>query len=275
MASSNSATLALTAYERLRRDVTDGALAPGMKLRVAELHDRYQIGLSPLREALSRLCSDGLVIKRERQGFYVSELDENEFMQITNTRLVLEETALRLSFCHGGERWEEAILLAFHRLSKAGEGGGDDYMLQPDWARFHQEFHAALLSACDNEWLLSFSARLYEQSARYRLLRRLHSAGHPSLRRDLVKEHRDILDACLSRNVDAAVALLIDHYKKSMEIVLGISLKVLTNPKRFVVDDAKSSAPLVAEELSSLTSAGHQHDAMAAGTGRRRGPSWR
>jgi len=272
MASKNSATLALTAYERLRRDVTDGVLVPGAKLRIAELHDRYQIGLSPLREALSRLCSDGLVVKRERQGFYVSELDEKEFMQITNTRLVLEETALRLSFCNGGERWEEAILLAFHRLSKAGEGGGDDYMLRPDWARFHQEFHAALLSACDNEWLLSFSARLYEQSARYRLLRRLRSAGHTSLRPDLVKEHRDILDACLSGNVDAAVGLLIDHYKKSMEIVLGVSLKMLNNPKRFVVDDAKPSAPHVAE-FSSLSSAGHKRHAMAAATGRRRGSS--
>lgn len=248
MASKNSATLALTAYQRLHRDVTDGVLAPGAKLRVAELHDRYQIGLSPLREALSRLCSDGLVIKRERQGFYVSELDEKEFMQITNTRLVLEETALRLSFCNGGERWEETILLAFHRLSKASEGSGDDYMLKPDWARYHQEFHAALLSACDNEWLLRFSARLYEQSARYRQLRRLRSAGHTSLRPDLVKEHRDILDACLSGDIEGAVGLLIGHYKKSMEIVLGIPLKMLDRPKRFVVDDATPFAPHVAEE---------------------------
>jgi GntR family transcriptional regulator, carbon starvation induced regulator len=271
MASRSSATLALTAYERLRRDVTNGVLAPGAKLRVAELHDHYQIGLSPLREALSRLCSDGLVVKRERQGFYVSELDEKEFMQITNTRLVLEETALRLSFANGGARWEEAILLAFHRLSKAGEGSGDDYMLQPDWARFHQEFHTALLSACDNEWLLRFSARLYEQSARYRLLRRLRSAGHTSLRPDLVKEHRDILDACLSGNIDAAVDLLIEHYKKSMEIVLGVSVKVLKNPTQFVVDDVKPSAPHVTEELQSLSSASNKGNAMAAATGRRRG----
>jgi GntR family carbon starvation induced transcriptional regulator len=238
MTSKRSATKALTAYERLRGDVTQGVLVPGMKLRVAELHARYQIGLSPLREALSRLCSDGLVVKRERQGFYVSDLDEKEFMQITNTRLVLEETALRLSFANGGERWEETILLAFHRLSKAGERGGDDYMLQPDWARFHQEFHAALLAACDNEWLLKFSTRLYEQSARYRLRRRELSAGQAPLRRDLVQEHRDILDACLAHKIDAAVALLIDHYKTSMEIVLGVSVKVLDGPTRFVVDGA-------------------------------------
>jgi GntR family carbon starvation induced transcriptional regulator len=266
-------TLALTAYERLRRDVTEGVLEPGMKLRVAELHDRYQIGLSPLREALSRLCSDGLVVKRERQGFYVSELDEKEFMKITNTRLVLEETALRLSFSNGGERWEESILLAFHRLSKAGDGGGHDYMLQPDWARFHQEFHTALLAACDNEWLLRFSGSLYEQSARYRLRRRRLSAGHAPSRPDLVKEHRDILDACLSRNVDAAVGLLIGHYKKSMEIVLGVSLKVLDNPKRFVVDDAKLSA-FQAIEMSPPSTTGHGRHAIAAATGRRRGSNY-
>lgn len=272
MTSKNSATLALTAYERLRRDVTEGVLTPGAKLRVAELHDRYHIGLSPLREALSRLCSDGLVLKRERQGFYVSELDEKEFMQIINTRLVLEETALRLSFCNGGARWEEAIVLAFHRLSKAGEGSGDDYTLQPDWARFHKEFHTALLAACDNEWLLRFSARLYEQSARYRLLRRLRSAGHTSLRQDLVKEHRDILDACLARNVEKAVDLLIDHYKKSMQIVLGVSVTVLNNPRRFVLDDKELPAHDV--PVLPLSSEGHRRHAMAA-TGRRRSSSQR
>ena len=246
MASSNASTLALTAYERVRRDITSGAFAPGMKLRVAELHGKYGIGLSPLREALSRLCSDGLVVKKERQGFYVSELDENEFIAITNTRLVLEEAALRLSFANGGERWEELILLAFHRLSKAGASAGADagrdYMLTPEWAVHHQAFHHALLAACGNDWMLNFTTKLYEQSARYRLRRRILSAANAPLRQDLVKEHRDILDACLEKDVEGAVRLLINHYKKSIEIVLNARVFILEDPKRFVVDGTGLSA---------------------------------
>ena len=61
-----SATLATSVYDRLRDDVLAGHLRPGEKLRTDLLRDRYQIGNSPIREALNRLSADGLV-EREDQ----------------------------------------------------------------------------------------------------------------------------------------------------------------------------------------------------------------
>jgi GntR family transcriptional regulator, carbon starvation induced regulator len=229
-------SLAALAYAHLYTDITSGNLAPGQKLLVAELSATYGIGLSPLRDALNRLCADGLAVKREQKGFFVADLDEAEFLQITNARLVLEETSLRLSIANGDSRWEETIVLAFYRLAKAGanDGSNIDFVLTPEWSFAHQEFHFALLGASSNEWLLSFCKKLYEQTTRYRARRRMLSASRPPVYINLVQSHRDIMDACLARDADCAGELLVQHYKTSFELVMNARFELLNNPRRLV-----------------------------------------
>jgi GntR family carbon starvation induced transcriptional regulator len=226
-------SLAALAYQKLHADITNGQLAPGQKLLVADLNERYGIGLSPLRDALNRLCADGLAVKREQRGFFVADIDEAAFLEITNARLVLEEAALRLSIANGDTQWEESVVLAFYRMAKVGSGGGA-YMLTPEWSVCHQDFHAVLWAACGNEWLLSFCKKLYEQTTRYRALRRMLFAGSQPLRDNIVQEHKDIMEACIARNADLASELLVQHYKTSFESVMGIKCKLLENPRRLV-----------------------------------------
>ncbi len=64
------ATLASQTYERLRRDIVDAHYAPGQKLGTRQLSERYDVGLAPLREALTRLSREGLVIQHDRRGFF-------------------------------------------------------------------------------------------------------------------------------------------------------------------------------------------------------------
>ena len=73
-------TLATAAYERLRQDIVGGRLIPGEKLRVDALRDRYEIGGSPLREALARLSAEGLVAQQEQKGFRVSAISVPDFL---------------------------------------------------------------------------------------------------------------------------------------------------------------------------------------------------
>ena len=238
-------SLAALAYGRLYSDITSGKLAPGQKLLAAELSAAYAVGLSPLRDALNRLCADGLAVKREQKGFFVADLDEGEFLQITNTRLVIEEAALRLSIAYGDTKWEEAIVLAFYRLAKAGGSGdnGDmDFMLTRDWSAAHQEFHFALLAACRNDWLLTFCKKLYEQTARYRARRRMLSSKLP-IYVNLVQAHKDIMDRCLVRDADGAAELLVQHYKTSFELVTGVRFNLLEKPRHMVpVSETKAAA---------------------------------
>lgn len=236
-------SIAAVAYDQLHADITNGRLAPGAKLLAAELSARYQVGLSPLRDALNRLCADGLVDKREQRGFFVAELDEAEFLEITNARLVLEEAALRLSIAQGDDRWEEAIVLAFHRLAKAGVGSGAA-LLTPEWSLHHQEFHFSLLAACGNEWLLGFCRRLYEQTTRFRARKRMISAGSPiPPQKNAVKAHRIIMERALARDADGASALLAEHYQKSFELVMGARYRLLDNPRRLVGEQPVAVAP--------------------------------
>jgi len=229
-------SLAALAYGRLYADITSGRLAPGQKLLAAELSATYAVGLSPLRDALNRLCADGLAVKREQKGFFVADLDEGEFLQITNTRLVIEEAALRLSIAYGDEKWEEAIVLAFYRLAKTGGSGDDgnmDFMLTREWSTAHQEFHFALLAASGNDWLLTFCKKLYEQTARYRARRRMLSSKLP-IYVNLVQAHKDIMDRCLARDADGAADLLVQHYKTSFELVTGMHFNLLEKPRHMV-----------------------------------------
>ncbi len=160
-------SIAELAYGLLYADITNGRMAPGQKLLPAELSEKYSVGLSPLRDALNRLCANGLAVKREQKGFFVADIDEAEFLKITDARLVVEEAALRLSIAKGDQRWEDSVVLAFHRLAKVATVGGK-FVLTPEWSTSHQEFHFSLIAACDNEWLLSFCHKLYEQTTRYR-----------------------------------------------------------------------------------------------------------
>lgn len=248
-------SLAAQAYKQVYDDIMNGRLEPGRKLLVADLHAAYDIGLSPLRDALNRLCADGLVRKHEQKGFYVSDLDEAELLEITNLRLVLEETALRLSIINGDLAWEERILIAFHHLSRAASTDGTEYLFTDAWSAAHQEFHFALLEACRNEWLISFCRKLYEQLIRYRARRRLISASSSPLRSTLVQEHKDILEACLARNADEACRLLVEHYRRSFELVVNTRFLVLDNPLRLEAVKTKNDEPAPSPEPENSHSA--------------------
>lgn len=229
-------SIAELAYGLLYVDITNGRMAPGQKLLPAELSEKYSVGLSPLRDALNRLCANGLAVKREQKGFFVADIDEAEFLKITDARLVVEEAALRLSIAKGDQRWEDSVVLAFHRLAKVATVGGK-FVLTPEWSTSHQEFHFSLIAACDNEWLLSFCHKLYEQTTRYRARRRLISAkGSVPVQRNLVKAHRDIMERCLARDADGAADLLVNHYRKTFELVMGGRYRVLDNPRRLVLE---------------------------------------
>jgi len=65
-------TLASSVYDRLRGDILSGSLPPGEKLRTEALRSRYEVGNSPIREALNRLSADGLVTREDQKGFRVA-----------------------------------------------------------------------------------------------------------------------------------------------------------------------------------------------------------
>src|SRR5580700_1004200 len=96
-ANSRPRTLVEGAYLQVRRDIIEGRLAPGEKLRVEHLKDRYGIGAGTMREAFALLLSDVLVVAEGQRGFHVAPISLQDLEDLTNTRVLLETNALRQS----------------------------------------------------------------------------------------------------------------------------------------------------------------------------------
>ena len=208
----NSVSSTRRTYVALREAILTGRLAPGERLKVDRLKDMLDTGASPIREALSLLTSDQLVERQDQRGFQVAPVSVAQFEEILALRCSLEVMALTETLNSAGKAWEEALVLAHHRMSRAaGEHG-------PEFERLHKAFHMALLSGCASPILLKFCAQLYDLNIRYRYL-----AGKSGTyaRRKVEREHADIMSAALDRDTELAATRLTQHYRRTGEFLAG------------------------------------------------------
>lgn len=210
------ATRATSLYDQLRHDLLGGAIEPGSKLAIEALAERYATSATPLREALNRLVSDGLVERREQRGFVVAGISADDLAEITKTRCWLEEIALRESMAARSTAWEENLVLAHHRLARTPRSLSDSHFEDnPAWEPLHRAFHRALIAGCGSSWLLSFCEQLADQHHRYRRL----SAPRAFSKRGVNNEHQQLMEAAVAGRVDEAVALLRAHFERTAKII--------------------------------------------------------
>jgi GntR family transcriptional regulator, carbon starvation induced regulator len=206
------------AHDRIRRDILNGALFPGDKLQIEAISERYGIGVAPVREALNRLSSEGLVERKSQRGFFVAEISMTALEELVKTRIWLETLALRESIQNHDEAWEEQLVLAYHRLARThrrlpSEAGPEQ---SEEWELRHKEFHLLLLDRCGSSWLLGFCSTMMDQAGRYRSL---SMNVHPSLlrRQGAAAEHEALLAAVVDRDADRACRLLEEHYTTTLD----------------------------------------------------------
>ncbi len=199
-------------YNKLKKSLINGDLKPGEKLKIDSLKDKYNSGHTPIREALTSLVKDGLVERIEQKGFVASNVSMKHFNEILKTRIWIEEIAIKKSMENkkGLEVWEENLILLNHRLNKKDwtEKYNPD---NPDsWEMMHKKFHISLISRSGSDFLTKFCEQLYDQNLRFRFLLIKNKKNY--LKRSVNKEHQDILNAVLSRDIDRAQKSLVKHY---------------------------------------------------------------
>ncbi len=213
---SSSSTSPLSATSRvteeLRRSILVGERKPGEKLKIEDLREQLGVGATPIREALSLLTSVRLVERLDQRGFRVAPADDAYFADILRTRCWLEGRALKEAVQNGDQEWEEALVLAHHRLGRTDRQAAQDPFAPGAWENRHKEFHMTLISACGSEIVLRYCQELYDLNVRYRFLAAA-TEGYAS--RDVSAEHAAIVEAALDRDADRAVKLLIDHYDRT------------------------------------------------------------
>ncbi|MFD2054022.1 GntR family transcriptional regulator [Mesorhizobium calcicola] len=213
----SKSTLASTVYHQLRDDLLGGVLEAESKLRVEWVVSKYGAGASPVREALNRLASEGLLGRHDQRGFFIMPISASELEELTRTRCWLEERALCESIAHRTAEWEEQLVLALHRLGRASRLSPQNlYSLDPDWERLHRIFHRVLISACRSQWLVGFCEQLSDHAYRYRQM----ANDGESVQRDDFGEHRQIAEYALDGNADGAVEALINHYQLTAAICM-------------------------------------------------------
>lgn len=231
VSSSGSKTLIGEAFERIREDIITSRLHPGEKLRIEHLRQLYGIGTSPLREALSRLVSEGLVTTEGQRGFWVPPVSSEDYADIVETRVVLETYALRESIRRGDDEWEGRVVAAYHNLRKIEQRlTAEPENFFPDWWGRNHLFHDALIAACPLRWLLKFHGVVFDLHNRYHRI----SMKTVNISPDLFEDHRLLMERALERKAEEAVAVLERHIRRAPEPdseLLGLPAEV-KRPRR-------------------------------------------
>jgi len=190
------------AYLSMRDMILTGALPAGEKIKIEALRKLLDTGASPVREALSLLTSDMLVERIDQRGFRAAPASPENFAEILKLRCVLEDMALRQSIENATPEWEEHLVLAHHHMNRAAHTQG--------FEEAHKTFHMTLLSNANSPMMERYCGQLYDLNIRYR---NLAASGATYQSRDISAEHKEIFEAAVRRDTDAASAALLSHYR--------------------------------------------------------------
>jgi DNA-binding GntR family transcriptional regulator len=200
---------------RLREDILSCELKPGEKLRFEGLRDRYEVSFSTLREALSRLTAEQLVVAEGQRGFVVAPVSIEDLEDLTNGRVLIERELLRLSIMNGDDAWEAGILASYYKMDRLQSRLGEHYYFDSDWARVHGEFHLSLVKACRSPVLFEIRQKLFERAHRYRRM----SSKYRTQWRPKNIQHKEIMEATLDK-LPEALDLIERHIRETTENVI-------------------------------------------------------
>ncbi|WP_431120997.1 GntR family transcriptional regulator [Variovorax paradoxus] len=196
------------AEQRLRHDIVNSVFQAGAKLRVEELSRRYTVGATPVREALSRLKTEGLVELFNNRGFRVPELTLEDLTELAISRGIIESEVAKDAMLHKNEEWELNLMSAMERLRRRAAA---DLAIPENHAAFfdaHHQFHAAMVAGSQLKRLLVVQTWLEQQQSRY--FRRLPATA-PGWSAQFVQSHEDLLALALGDSADLFSTALREH----------------------------------------------------------------
>ena len=197
-------TLWQRVHEHLRDEITSGRLTPGTELQELALAGSLGVSRGPIREALGRLATEGLVTIRPRRGAIVRALSSEEFIEAYQVREALEMMAVRLAV----PKLTAEDVAAMERLVEVMAARAELGDVQ-GFFEANTEFHQRFFEVAENRVLAELYRQLRGQIDRHRL-RSLELRGE--LRRS-IDDHRAILWAARTGDVERAVRLTSDHIR--------------------------------------------------------------
>jgi len=191
-------------YRKLRGVIFDGSLAPGAPLRQEEIAKAFNVSRIPVREAMGRLENDGLIVLRPRRGYAVTELRQDEIVEIFELRAVIEQHA---AYVAARARTDddihavEQLLLRMDQLAKTS----NDY--SAEWARVNRDFHSRLVSSSRRKRVANIADTLRDAVEAY-VRMEMNLTGDVDL---ALGEHWEMFEAFKAGDAEGLAKLSKDH----------------------------------------------------------------
>lgn len=203
-------------YLALRQAVLDGRLAAGERVIETEVAARVGVSRTPVREAIHRLVSEGLLLRAKGRGVVVAGAGDSELRDLTPVRATLEGLAVRLA----AARLEDADLAALRAAVEGAEAAlrvGD----APGLNEANEAFHRQLLALAANR-VLAEALSAFRTRVRLARARSLEIPWRPQ---DSIEEHRAILTALAEERTEDAVRTMVEHVTRAAELALAGSVQ--------------------------------------------------
>lgn len=216
-------TLLDEVYVSLRAQILGARFEPGSKLGIAAFATQYGVSHTVVREALTRLAAQGLVLANPHRGFCVAPLSVDDLLDLTHARVLIETMALRESIADGDLAWETRVLATHHTLQGTADSTREGHV-GGEWAQAHQAFHNALLSGTRSRRLESIATELRDCSQLYQhwSVELAHDTD-----RDVAAEHRNITELTLNRDAEGATRALAEHIERTTATLIEYAQKRL------------------------------------------------
>ncbi|RDE19829.1 GntR family transcriptional regulator [Motiliproteus coralliicola] len=195
------------AYQQLRASIHSGQLEAGSRIREAELADRFGISRTPIREAIRRLESEGLVCSSTHKGMMVTQLDYQSVIELYQMRELLEGAAAAQT----ARLASDAELSALRNLLNAERQAAEQGAIQQQ-ARINKTFHQALYQAAHNRYLIKSLGSL--QDAMALLGSTTYQVGNRNA--DAIEEHETLMQALEARNPEQAEKIARAHIRAAL-----------------------------------------------------------
>ncbi|WP_163013823.1 GntR family transcriptional regulator [Streptomyces sp. S1] len=189
-------------YDNLREAIVGGGLRPGERINMDELARMFGVSKIPIREAVKRLESEGLVVSRVHSGVSVAEIDRHEMRGVFLAREAIEGLVGQLAAENPGEELVTELDRIQARMGEALDAGEIDSLMG-----LNSEFHGALAAASGYRILTELTEQLLVAVRRYRIVAPVDDMNW----RSVLAEHEAIIEAVRRGDPEAAAAAARAH----------------------------------------------------------------
>jgi len=213
-----SPTLTDKVAKLIIQDILNGQLQPDEKLVVADLKQRYDVGASPIREALVQLSWSKYVNLQPQKGCWVAPINSDELNDLYESLRFVSSVLIKQAIEGGDENWELAVLTSFHKLSRI-QHAKQGFNWQ-EWEERQHLFHVVLLEGARSKNMFGFFSDLIAQIKRYRYYAIVNGLEHGS---SCLDDYEQIMKLVLAKDSEQAAQRLdahLEHHRQQIQTII-------------------------------------------------------